>query len=44
MEEVDGSQEVTVPDQHHEIDRVEVALAAKAAAQIGTWVYGCGAA
>ena len=36
FEVVDGGDEVTLPDGHDEVDGVEVALAVKATAKIGT--------
>jgi hypothetical protein len=38
FEEVDGGDEVVLPDGHDQVDGVEVALAAKATAQISTRV------
>lgn len=40
LEEVDGSDEIVLFDEHDEIDHVEVGFAAKATPQIGSLVYG----
>ena len=40
LQELDGSDEVVLLDEHHQIDRVEVDFTAKATPQIGTLVDG----
>jgi hypothetical protein len=40
LQELDGSDEIILFDEHHQIDRVEVDFAAKAAAQVSPLVDG----
>ena len=40
LEEVHGGDEVAVPDQHHEIDGIEVGFAGEAAGEVGPRVDG----